>query len=251
MKLFHRLSSLALAWIVVLGGCSSGSSSSSTLPSTQGSALVRVADGAPFLDTLINGVPNDIGAAYLQADGQTVASSFTYGLISSFFALAPGTHSLKALDTLGYFVGPLKTPSLAAGKRYTLVVVGAYPNYSAIAFEEPASASGAQLSFYEASPSTQLEPFGRFRASTHSNFKQLRTARYGNVVTVGLGSGVSDIGGYVGPANSPIGALTPAQINSFDGRNKLPFHQVNRLSLFLFDVKAGSSAGPVFGSLDR
>jgi hypothetical protein len=68
---------------------------------------------------------------------------------------------------------------------------------------------------------------------------------------VALGKSVSNFGGYVGPAGAPLGALTPAQIDSFDSRNVLPFHQAARLSLFLFDPKAGSRSGPVFGSLDR
>lgn len=252
--MLRRLNLLAAAAALATSGCSgagSASSSGALPPSKSGSALVRFADGAPFLVTLINGVPTDIGTAYLQVDGQTVASSFTYGTITSFTGLPAGTHSLKALDTLGYFVGPLKSTSLSPGKRYTLVLVGAYPNYSIVAFEEPANQSGAQMSFYEASPGAPEETFGSFRVSSHSNFSQLGTARFGNVVTAALGKSVANIGGYVGAPNSPIAETTPSQIDSFDRRNVLPFHNAARLSLFLFDVKPGSSAGPVFGSLDK
>jgi Domain of unknown function (DUF4397) len=254
MNILLRLNAFAVAIILAGAGCSGTGSSSSSgplPPSGSGNALVRFADGAPFLVTLINGVPTDIGTAYLQVDGRTVASSFTYGTITSFMGLPAGTHMLKALDTLGYFVGPLKSASLSAGKRYTLVVVGAYPNYRVVAFEEPADQSGAQMSLYEASPAAPLESFGSFRASSRSNFSQLGTARFGNVATASLGKSVSNIGGYVGPSNAPIGEVTPARIDSFDSHNVLPFHNAARLSLFLFDVKPGSSAGPVFGSLDK
>jgi hypothetical protein len=42
-----------------------------------------------------------------------------------------------------------------------------------------------------------------------------------------------------------------SQIDSFDKKNVLPFHNASRLSLFLFDVSGSGSSGPVFGSLDR
>ena len=220
------------------------------MPAQPGSVSVRFADGAPSLEALVNGVPTDIGAAYLQVDGRTVASSFAYGSPTSFVTLPAGAHSLKALDTTGYFVGPLRSPSLAGGGRYTLVVVGTYPNYSVLAFAEPKSA-GAQLSLYEASPQVPSAVFGSFQASSHSHFKQLGTTHLGSVVTVPLGARVSNFGGYAGPQGTPLGELTPAQIDSFDSRNALPFHQASRLSLFLYDPKTGSSHGPVFGSLDR
>jgi hypothetical protein len=219
------------------------------MPSASSSVSVRLVDGAPSLEALVNGVPTDIGAAYLQVDGQTVTSSFAYGTLSSFIHLNPGVHSLKALDALGYSVGPLKTTTLTAGNRYTLVVIGAYPSYSVLAFEEPKSASGVQLSFYEASPSVSSADFGRFAASSRSNFTKLGSAHFGTVATVALGARVSDLGGYVGSSAAPLGALALKQIDSFDRRNVLPFHQAARLSLFLFDLKASSS--PVVGSLDR
>jgi hypothetical protein len=219
------------------------------MPAQAAPARVRFVDGAPTLATLINGLPQDIGTAYLQLDGSTVASSFAYGTISPFMPIPAGTHSLTARDQLGYAIGPLKTPSLSAGTRYTLIVVGAYPNYSVLAFPEPKS-GGAQLSLYEASPTVRSAAFGRFLASSRSNFTQLGTAPYGNVATVGLGSHVSNFGGYVGKASAPLGTLTAAQINTFDTHNILPFHQAARLSLFLFDVKA-SSIPSIFGSLDQ
>jgi hypothetical protein len=220
------------------------------MPSVSSSVSVRLADGAPSLEALVNGVPTDIGAAYLQVDGQTVTSSFAYGALSSFVHLNPGVHSLKVLDALGYFVGPLRTTALKAGNRYTLVVVGAYPSYSVLAFEEPKSAS-VQLSFYEASPSVPSAEFGRFAASSRSNFTKLGSAHFGSVTTVALGKSASNLGGYVGSIAAPLGALTLKQIDSFDRRNVLPYHQADRLSLFLFDPKPGSASGPVIGSLDR
>ncbi|MBV8498215.1 MAG: DUF4397 domain-containing protein [Candidatus Eremiobacteraeota bacterium] len=241
----------ALAWVAVVAGCGSGSSPSSGMPPTSNNVTVRFADGAPSLETLVNGVPTDIGAAYLQANGKTVTSSFNYGTLTTFMTVAAGTLSLRALDTLGYFVGPLQTPPLTAGNRYTLVVVGAYPNYSVLAFSEPKTASGAALSFYDASPTVPSAGFGSFSASTHSNFKQLGNGRLGSVATVPVGAKVSNFGGYVGNASAPIGTLTPRQINSFDLRNILPFHRAARLSLFLFDPKPGTPIGPVIGSLDR
>jgi hypothetical protein len=221
------------------------------MPSVSSNVLVRFADGAPSLKTLINGYPTDIGAAYLQANGKTVASSFVYGTLTTFVMLPAGTLSLKALDTTGYFVGPLKSTALTAGNSYTLAVVGAYPNYSVLAFAEPKTSSGARMSFYEASPTVPSADFGSFSASTHTNFKKLGSAQLGNVATVPLGNAVSNFGGYAGNASAPLGALTPRQINPFDKRNVLPYHRAARLSLFLFDPKAGSTSGPVFGSLDR
>ncbi len=212
---------------------------------------MRFADGAPSLETLINGVPQDIGLAYLQLDHSTVMSLFVYGAFSPFMQVAPGTHSLTARDELGYAVGPLKAPSLSPGMYYTLIVVGAYPTYSVLAFPEPTRPSGAAMSFYEASPAVPSSDFGSFSASMHANFKKLGSAQLGNVATVPLGNSVSNLGGYVGNASAPLGTLTLRQINPFDKRNVLPFHRAARLSLFLFDPKSGSTSGPLFGSLDR
>lgn len=227
------------------------------MPSTQAASVrVRFADGAPFLETLIAGTPENIcsGASapcYLQVDGSTVASSFSYGTITSFLNLTAGTHSLVARDDLGYAVGPMKTAALAAGKRYTLIVVGTYPNYSVLTFEEPASSGDAQLSLYEASPAMPQAEFGSFSASGHSGFKQLGSAKLGSVATVDLGKSVSNFGGYVGKPSATIGTATPQQLNAFDRHNVLPFHVAARLSLFLFDAKPSTAVGPVFGSLDK
>ncbi|MBV9719671.1 MAG: DUF4397 domain-containing protein [Candidatus Eremiobacteraeota bacterium] len=211
---------------------------------------MRFVDGAPSLEALINGAPQDIGAAYLQAGGETVASTFQYGAMTAFLAVNAGTLSLVARDTLGYQVGPLKSSPLAGGKQYTLVVVGVYPHYRVLTFDEP-SAGGAAISLYEASTTVANAGFGRFRASTHSQFQTLGNAAFGTVTTASLGKSVSDVGGYVGPANAPIGTQTPSQIDGFDARNVLPFYNSARLSLFLFDAKPSSGLGPVFGSLDR
>ena len=222
------------------------------MPPTQAApASVRFADGAPNLETLINGQPADIGSAYLQMNGSTVASSFNYGTLTPFVHISAGTHSLVARDELGYAVGPLKTTALSPGKRYTLIVVGAYPKYRVLTFEEPASSGDAQLSLYEASPAMPQADFGSFRASSDSGFKQVGSARLGEVTTVALGKNVSDFGAYAGKSSAPIATITPAQIDAFDRHNVLPFHVAARLSLFLFDAKSDSSIGPVFGSLDR
>jgi hypothetical protein len=221
------------------------------MPSQSGSARVRFADGAPSLETLINGYPQDIGAAYLQVNTKTVTSTFSYGAMTSFFNVTAGVLSLVARDTLGYSVGPLKTTNLTGGKTYTLVVVGSYPNYQVLTFEEPPSSGSAALSLYNAAPSTPQAGFGTFRASSHSDFRQHGSARFGEATTVSLGKSVSNIGGYAGNAGSPLGTVTPSQIDAFDRHNALPYHNIARLSLFLFDPKSGSTIGPVFGSLDR
>ncbi|MBV9027267.1 MAG: DUF4397 domain-containing protein [Candidatus Eremiobacteraeota bacterium] len=247
-RFFARIACVSALALSACGG--SNAAPGGALPAQQGGARVRFADGAPALETLINGVPQDIGTAYLQMDGATVASQFAYGTLTPFLGVTAGAHSLVARDQLGYAVGPLNSPSLAAGSRYTLIVVGAYPNYRVLAFEEPKTTSGAQLSLYEASPTVPSAEFGSFTASSRSNFKALGNAHLGNVVTIGVGTHVADFGGFVGPPNAPIGTVTPAQINPFDSRNALPFHRIGRLSLFLFDRKYGSVA-PVFGSLDQ
>jgi hypothetical protein len=166
--------------------------------------------------------------------------------------LTAGTLSLVARDGSGYTVGPFESTALAAGKQYTLILVGTYPKYRVLAFEEPAS-SKAQLSLYEASPSVPSANFGSFDASSHSGYKALGSAKLGNVVTVSLGTSVSNFGGYAGRGDKPFtgGALTLASVNTFDKHDELPFHNASRFSLFLFDAKSGSASGPVFGSLDR
>jgi hypothetical protein len=248
-NLFRRnLASFGFA--LVLAGCGGSSSSSSAMPAVA-NASVRFAEGAPNLETLIGGVPESIGFAYLQVDGKTVASSFNYGTFTPFVAVSAGAHSLVARDELGYAVGPLATPALTGGDRYTLILVGSYPNYRVLAFAEPAGNGNAQLSLYEASPTVPQAAFGSFRASSHSDYQQLGSAKLGNVATVNLGKRVTDFGGYAGKASAPIGSFTPAQIDSFDDHNVLPFHAVSRLSLFLFDPKPGSTLGPLFGSLDE
>jgi hypothetical protein len=216
------------------------------MPSQAAPAMVRFAEGAPVLETLYGGVLQVLGTAYLQVDGKTVASSFEYGTFTPFLPITAGVHSLTARDTDGYAVGPLTTSALTAGGRYTLILVGTYPKYSVLTFAEPAS-SGAQLSLYEASPTVPQATFGSFRASSHSDFKQLSSASLGSVVTVALGKRVSDFGGYAAAASGRIGTLTPKQLDAFDAHNVLPFHAAGRLSLFLFDRKSGT---PLFGSLD-
>jgi len=110
----------------------------------------------------------------------------------------------------------------------------------------------AILALYEASPSFPNADFGSFRVSTHSNFKKLGSAHYGSLVSVSLGTSVSDFGGYVGTGTTPIPncALSLASVASLDTKNVLPFNDGGRLSLFVFDPGQGSVGGPVFGNLD-
>ncbi len=261
-KSFCRVDALVAVCALALSACGGGSSyssSSSSLPSA-GNAQVRFVDGTPLLETIIGSTPQPIctgGSApcYLQVNGQTVTQLFYYGSMTNFIPLSAGVHSMSARDTAGYFVGPLKTPSLTAGHTYTLVVVGSYPDYQVLTFEEPKSSGAVQLSLYEASPTVPNIDFGRFKASGSSGFEKLGSAHLGNVVTVGLGKSVTDLGGYAGHGTAPImcsgrkcGALTVAQINSFDTNSALPFNNAGRLSLFFFDVNG--AVGPVFGSLD-
>ncbi len=215
---------------------------------------MRFIDGTPLLEALNNGVPQPLGTnAYLQANSQTVASQFVYGSMTPFVRINAGTLALTARDTLGFSVGPLKSAALSGGKKYTLIVVGSYPTYRVLTFEEPGAGNGAQLSLYEASPSTAQAGFGSFTASNSSHFKQLGSAKFGTLATVTLGASASNLGGFVGTPGHVAGVETPRGINPFDKHNALPFHAVERLSLFLFDgqTRSGSGAGPVFGSLDK
>lgn len=249
---------IALTLALIFSGCGGSSSPSTTISAQNGTARVRFLDGAPSLETLIGGLPQPLcpgpsTPCYLQVGKQTVTNSFYYGSMTSFLNVTAGTLSLTARVEAGYNVGPLQTTALAPGKSYTLVVVGSYPKYQVLAFEEPASTGSAALSLYNASPSTRQAAFGTFRASSHSDFTQRGSAQFGAVSTISLGKSVSDIGGYAGSKASPIGTVTPAQIDSFDKHNALPYHNIARLSLFLFDIKcpSGSCPGPLFGSLDR
>ena len=174
--------------------------------------------------------------------------------MSSFVPEAPGVQSLVARDTLGYKVGPLKSASLSPGGRYTLVVVGTYPNYNVLTFTEPKNASGAQLSLYEASPAMPSADFGSFGASSGANFKKLGSARLGTVVdrlAWRQRNELRRLRRHRHDADYGGGTLAPVQVNAFDTANALPFNAAARLSLFLLDVKPGTAVGPVFGSLDR
>ena len=241
--------SIVVASLLALSACSS---TSNTTPAAAAPAHVRYVEGAPQLQADVNGTPVSLGVgAYLQAGSQTVVSGFYYGTISSFQDLSPTVRTLTARSIQGYTVGPLKLPALASGKNYSLVVVGSYPNSQVLAFEEPAASSEARLSLYEASPSVQHASFGSFTyiGTSKTNFKTLGNASFGNVATVSLGASVSNFGGFAGPASKPIDALPLADVDPNDVKGVLPFHNGARLSLFLFDP-GGTSAGPVFGTLD-
>src|SRR3984957_2458684 len=253
-----------LVLVLALAGCGGVSSSSSNgMPPAAASVVrVRFAEGAPSLETLINGVPQPIGSAYLRVNGQTVSSQFNYASITSFLNMTPGTKSMSALNTLGYRVGPFESSPLTGGKDYTLVLVGSYPDYRVLTFEEPGgSKGGAQLSLYEASPAAPKADFGNFTASSRSNYKRLGSATLGQVATASLDAHVTNFGGYAGKGTNPFicgsssnvcGDVTPASVNSFDKHNALPFHNASRFSIFIFDSNPyGTTTGPVFGSLDR
>jgi hypothetical protein len=261
---FTRAAFVRRAWSVsaiallgslpVLAGCGAagGSSPSAVLPQA-GAVQVRFVEGAPSLEAIVNGTPTDLGAAYLRVNGQTVASTFPYGSVTPFSPVSAGVLAVEALDGLGYSVGPLKTPPLAAGKRYSVAVVGTYPRYRALAFEEPSGADGATLAVYAASPQFPSADFGKFRASSRSDFIKLGSVRFGSVAAVGLAETVSNFGAYVGTGTTPIsgGALTLSSVDPFDAHDALPFHNAARASLFLLDPQPGTGSGPVFGSLDR
>jgi Domain of unknown function (DUF4397) len=245
----YRFRAAAAAAALLAAGCG-GSGSSAGIPAGGSAVSVRFVEGAPVLETLVNGVPTSIGAAYLTVDGATIAPAFRYGDVTPFVARPAGVQSVEARDSLGYSVGPLKTAALTAGKTYTAVVAGTYPNYRALAFAEPAGSGEASLAVYEASPAYPAADFGTFRASSGNGFKKLGSVRLGSVAAVSLGKAVSNLGAYAGKGSVPIGTLTVRQVDQFDGRNALPFHAASRFSVFVLDPAEGSG-GPLFGSLDR
>ncbi len=242
--------SVAAALLTACGG-----SNGSTPPasSTSGTVQLRFLEGAPSLEALVGGQPTDIGPAYLSVGGTTVASSFPYAALTTFGSFPAGAQSIEALDSVGYKVGPLKTTALVAGKRYTIAVIGAYPHYKAIAFQEPDSKTDVSLTAYGASPGTPQIDFGSFHASGKPQYQPLGSVSLGNVVSVALGAHVTNFGGYIGHGAKPVtgGALTVHDVNSFDSSNVLPFHAANRFSLFFIDPKPGEQLGPVVGSLDQ
>jgi len=237
--------------LFAFAGCGGSSSTPSTAGATK--AQVRFVNGAPVFETLINGVPQQISSPYLTVNGATVASAFGYGTRTPFLPVPAGTLSLVARDSFGNAISPVKTASaLTAGKTYTVIVVGSYPKYSALTFEEPAAKNGASVALYEASPSFPHADFGRFTVSTHANFIKLGSANFGALVVVSAGTSVKDFGGYVGTGTTPLpnGALSLQSVDSLDTKNVLPFNAASRLSLFVFDPGQGSAGGPVFGNLD-
>jgi hypothetical protein len=243
---------------LLFSACGGSNNSTPSVASAPGTVQLRFLEGSPSLEALVNGEPTDIGLAYLTVNGATIASSFTYAYLTTFSSFPAGVQSLEALDSLGYKVGPVKTSALAAGKQYTIVLVGSYPNYKALAFEEPAPESHVSLSAYEASPAVPQIDFGSFHASGKPQYARLGSVSLGNVATVAIGDRVTNFGGYFGHGTVPIvcgttkcGAVTAQQVNPFDRSSALPFHAASRLSLFVIDAKPGESVGPVVGSLDQ
>lgn len=216
-----------------------------------GPVSVRFIEGAPLLETAIGGTPIGLGSSFLQVNGQTVASSFPYGYVTYFTTYPSNAISIKVLDSLGYSIGPF-VAKLASGSRYTVALIGSYPHYRLLAFAEPKPASTASLGVYEASPDRPSVDFGSFNASAGTGFHQLGAATLGHLAVVSLGAHVTNFGAYAGHGTTPLtgGMVTPAAIDPFDASNKLPFHTVARLSLFVFDPQPGV-AGPVIGVLDQ
>jgi hypothetical protein len=238
--------------IACLSACGGSNNSTPPVSLAPGTVRLRFLEAAPSLQALVNGVPTDLGASYLSVNGATTSSEFPYSYLTTYSTFHAGAQSIEVLDSLGYKVGPIQTSALSAGKQYTIAVVGSYPHYKAIAFEDPAATTSAQVTVYEVSPSYANVDFGHFQASTHSNFQKLGSAAYGAVVSASLAKGVSNFGGYVGKNVRPFagGALTLAQVNSFDRRNVLPFNASGRLALFVFDPPSRSDPPTVVGSLD-
>lgn len=239
---------------LLLNACSGAGSPSSSpaIPPTPAQSMVRFVDGSPLLEADVSGTPLGLGAAFLTVDGTTLASSFAYGTITQYAPFSSGSHSIVVSDSLGYSVGPFKTPPLAGDKSYSIALIGSYPRYSLLTFEDTPAGTGATLRVYEASPQMASVDFGRFRAATNSNYTKLGSVRLGALANVALGSTVSDFGAYVGTGTTPVsgGSVTLQSVDSFDGRNVLPFHNASRLSLFVLDSSPGANAGPVFGVLD-
>jgi hypothetical protein len=235
-----------------ISACGGSNNSTPPIPSAPGTVRLRFLEAAPSLQALVNGVPTDLGAAYLSVNGATTSSQFPYSYLTTYSTFHAGSQSIEVFDSLGYKVGPIQTGALSAGKQYTIAVVGSYPIYKAIPFEDPATATTAQLTVYESSPSYANVDFGRFQASSHSSFQKLGSAAYGSVVSVPLGKSVSNFGGYIGKNVRPFGnaALTLAAVNSFDQRNVLPFNAAARLTLFVLDPSSPSDPPTVVGSLD-
>jgi hypothetical protein len=247
------LPSLAAA-IVLLAGCGTSNDSTPSISAAPGNVQVRFIQGSPSLEAIIGGQPTDLGpSTYLSVDGTTVASSFLYAYLTPFANYHSGSLSLEALDSSGYKVGPVKTTALAAGKSYTVALVGTYPNYKALAFEEPAPQSRVTVSAYGASPSVPNADFGSFVTSGQRQYKKLGSVTLGEIATTNVGTHVTNFGAYIGHGTMPVegGAIAVESVDSFDTRGVLPFHSATRLSLFFLDPKGGQSLGPVLGSLDQ
>jgi hypothetical protein len=248
----------AAAAVALCSACGGSNGSTPPASSTPGTVQLRFLEAAPTLEAIVNGQPTDIGPAYLSVGGTTIASSFPYAALTAFSNFPAGAQSIELLDSIGYKVGPLETSALAGGKRYTIAVIGTYPNYKAIALQEPDPQSNVSLTAYGAAPSTPRIDFGSFHASGKPQYKQLGSVSFGTVVRKALGAHVTDFGGYIGHGQTPIrcgtvacGALTVHDVNSFDSSNVLPFNAANRFSLFFIDPKPGQPLGPVVGSLDQ
>jgi Domain of unknown function (DUF4397) len=252
MRFLFGLLTAGLA--LALTACGGSSGSSSTMPAQANSTRVRFLEGAPALYVTVKGEPpQEVGDPYLRVDGQTIASAFAYGTLTGYVTMPARALSLSvhSAGSHAYVLGPLKSATLAAGHRYTVMLVGSYPKYSVLAFADPPNTGDAQLSLYEGSPTVPQAAFGTFSASTGSNFKERGSAKFGEVATVTLAKSVSNLGGYAGMPAKPLGKLTLEEIDPHDTRNVLPFHVATRLSLFLLDPGTGSESGPVFGSLDQ
>jgi hypothetical protein len=225
----------------------------SQIDATSAPAQVRFVEGSPLLETQVAGAPVGLGTSFLQVNKTTIASYFPYGWITSYTGYPPGVLSVRVLDSLGYSIGPFKTASLAAGKSYSIALVGKYPKYKLLTFPDaPSSKGGASLVVYEASPTVPKVDFGTFKVSKNTGYRQLGSVRLGSLQMRSLGKHVANTGAYVGTGTTPMtgGAVSLQSVDSFNRHNVLPFHNVSRLSLFVLDPLSGSLIGPVFGAYD-
>ncbi|HTX60334.1 MAG TPA: hypothetical protein VMH02_11770 [Verrucomicrobiae bacterium] len=252
MKPLFAVLALLLAFA---SGCNASSNGLAPVQTGATTAQARFVNGAPVLETGSGGTVVSLGAAYLQFDAATIASQFPYGSVTQYVSVL-GTHpnSIELYDATGYSVGPIAVPPLSGGKSYSLVLVGSYPNYRILAFEDPLPTGGASIVVRNAASQYRDADFGTFDAASASGYVKRGSVAYGSEKSVSLGTSVTNLGAYAGTGTTPFpnqSSLTLASVDSFDGSSSLPFNASGRLSLFIIDQSSDGSAGPLLGVLDR
>ncbi len=186
------------------------------MPPVSSNVLVRFADGAPSLEALIGSTPQSICAGvsspcYLQVNGKTVASSFTYGTLTTFVTLPAGTLSLKARDTSRLLRRPAQVDG-ADGRKQLHARRG-----RGVSQLQRASVRGAEN--VQRRPDVTLRGLagrsvGRLRQLQSVDALEFQEARQRATRQRGNGCArkqpLSNLGGYVGNASAPLGALTLA-----------------------------------------